>query len=248
MYDDLIFVLPFILNHMKTYQKISFLLILLFLFFKGDAQSFIFGSTINSGPSVVTSNESTAGTLLTKAAFSGNVGVFLEKKLGTKYAIGLEALWVQMEGYEVIKDVVYYESYGEDFIKVGFITEEYKYHTSYLGLPLYFRYEIGKLGFKGGLQTLFLLKTSTHFRSYGELKGEPFDSEGKIDPLILTTLDFGPKIGIDYQISPKLSLRMDYYHGIKDITADRWEWIRKNRQLGVGISYIFGKKEYVVVE
>lgn len=234
---------------MNTYQKISFLLILLFLFFKGDAQSFIFGSTISSGPSVVTSNESTAGTLKTKAAFSGNVGVFLEKKLGAKYAIGLEALWVQVEGFEVDENIEYFINLGwNDNEKIGFITEEYKYHTSYLGLPLYFRYEIGKFGFKGGIQTLFLLKKSTHFRSYGELKGEPFDSEGKIDPLILTTLDFGPKIGIDYQISPKLRLRMDYYHGIQDITADRWEWIRKNRQLGIGISYIFGKKEDVVVE
>jgi hypothetical protein len=233
---------------MKTYQKISFLLSLLFVFFKGDAQSFIFGSTISSGPSVVTSNERGAGTLKTKAAFSGNVGLFLEKKLGTKYAIGLEALWVQMEGFEVDENIEYYESYGEDFIKVGFITEEYKYHTSYLGLPLYFRYEIGKFGFKGGIQTLFLLKTSTHFRSYGELKGEPFDSEGKFDPLELSKMDSGPKIGIDYTISPNLKLRMDYYHGVRDIAIGRFDRERKNRQLSVGVSYIFGKKEDVVVE
>jgi len=233
---------------MKIYQKTSFTLIFLFVVTLGRAQNLTFGWTINLGPSIVTSNERGAGTLKTKAAFSGNFGVFLEKKLGKNASLGIEGLWVQMEGFEVDENIEYYESYGEDFIKVGFITEEYKYHTSYLGLPLYFRYEIGKLGIKSGVQTLFLLKTSTHFRSYGELKGEPFDSEGKMDPLILTTLDFGPKIGIDYQISPKLSLRMDYYHGIQDITADRWEWIRKNRQLGIGISYIFGKKEDLVVE
>ena len=233
---------------MKTYQKISFLLILLFLFFKGDAQSFTFGSTINSGPSVVTSNESTAGTLLTKAAFSGNVGVFLEKKLGTNYAIGLEALWVQMEGFEVDENIEWFEASIEEQISIGYISEEYRFHTSYLGLPLYFRYEIGKFGFKGGIQTLFLLKTSTHARSYGELYNEPHDSEGKAKSLELSSMDFGPKIGIDYQISPKLRLRMDYYHGIQDITADRWEWIRKNKQLGIGISYIFGKKQGVAVE
>ncbi|HMR90118.1 MAG TPA: outer membrane beta-barrel protein [Saprospiraceae bacterium] len=233
---------------MKIYQKTSFTLIFLLVVTLGRAQNLTFGWTINLGPSIVTSNERGAGTLKTKAAFSGNFGVFLEKKLGKNAYLGIEGLWVQMEGFEVDENIEYYESYGEDFIKVGFITEEYKYHTSYLGLPIYLRYEIGKLGILGGVQTLFLLKTSTHFRSYGELKGEPFDSEGKMDPLILTTLDFGPKIGIDYQISPKLSLRMDYYHGIQDITADRWEWIRKNRQLGIGISYIFCKKEDLVVE
>lgn len=233
---------------MKTYQKISFLLSLLFVFFKGDAQSFIFGSTISSGPSVVTSNKRGAGTLKTKAAFSGNVGVFLEKKLGTKYAIGLEALWVQMEGFEVDENIEWFEASIEEQISIGYISEEYRFHTSYLGLPLYFRYEIGKFGFKGGLQTLFLLKTSTHFRSYGELKGEPFDSEGKIDPLELSKMDSGPKIGIDYTISPNLKLRMDYYHGVRDIAIGRFDRERKNRQLGVGVSYIFGKKEYVVVE
>jgi Outer membrane protein beta-barrel domain len=231
---------------MKIYKKTYFMLIFLFVVTLGRAQNLTFGGTISSGPSVVTSNERGAGTLKTKAAFSGNVGVFLEKKLGTNYALGLEALWVQMEGFEVDENIEWFEASIEEPISIGYISEEYRFHTSYLGLPLYFRYEIGKFGVKGGMQTLFLLRTSTHARSHGELYNEPHNSEGKAKPLELSTMDFGPKIGLDYQISPKLRLRMDYYHGIQDITADRWEWIRKNRQLSVGISYYFGKKEDIV--
>jgi hypothetical protein len=233
---------------MKTFQTNSILLIFLFIITLGKSQNLTFGATISLGPSVVTSNERGAGTLKTKTAFSGNVGVFLEKKLGTNYAIGLEALWVQMEGFEVDENIEWFEASIEEPISIGYISEEYRFHTSYLGLPLYFRYEIGKFGIKGGIQSLFLLRTSTHFRSYGELKGEPFDSEGKIDPLELSKMDSGPKIGIDYTISPNLKLRMDYYHGVSDIAIGRFDRVRKNRQLGVGISYIFGKKEDVAVE
>ena len=231
---------------MITRQKFIFSLLLLFVVTVSDAQNLTFGGTINLGPSVVTSNEPTDGTFRTKAAFSGNFGMFMEKKISKNASLGIEGLWVQMEGYKVIENVEYFIHLGwNDNEKIGFITEEYNYHTSYLGLPIYFRYNIGKFGIKSGMQTLFLLRTSTHARSYGELYDEPFDSEGKAKPLELSSMDFGPKIGIDYQISPKLRILMDYYHGIQDINADRWEWIRKNRQLSVGISYTFSKKEEI---
>jgi len=150
-----------------------------------------------------------------------------------------------MEGYEVNENIEFYESYGEDFRKIGFITEEYKFHTSYFGLPIYFRYNFGKLGIKGGIQALFLITTSTHFRSYGELYDVPFDSGGKWRPLELSDMDSGPKFGIDYQLIPSLRLRMDYYHGMTDIAVGRFDSVRKNRQLGIGINYIFGKVDDV---
>lgn len=55
----------------------------------------------------------------------------------------------------------------------------------------------------------------------------------------ISKFDFGPKIGVDFELNKKTSLDIDYYHGIKNIN-DNWighNFELSNKQLTLGIEY-----------
>jgi len=226
---------------MKKCQKLLLLFIITIGLNTAKSQNLIIGGTANIGLSKVTSNLPISGDYKVQFTFSGNLGMFLEKKIGQKSSLGIEALWVQMEGKTVTDDKAL-TAISEDFELevIGVISDESRLHSSYIGLPIYYRLQVGLLGIKAGVQPMIFLFASSKYKANGEISGEAYDAESKIDDIQFDRIDIGPKIGIDYQLNDKLRIRADYYHGLTDITSDEFPWQRKNRQINLGVNYIFG--------
>ncbi|MEL7422589.1 MAG: hypothetical protein AAFN81_06340, partial [Bacteroidota bacterium] len=66
-----------------------------------SAQNLTVGLSLNPGLSEVTSNLPFSGDYQTQFTLSGNAGLFVEHQLSNKSHLGLELLWVQIEGKEV---------------------------------------------------------------------------------------------------------------------------------------------------
>lgn len=208
------------------------------------AQNFKIGVTGNIG----LSKASTGGyySLLgieREFALSGNIGLFAEKKIGSKSSLGAELLWVQLEAKENIKtrDLVQYN--GSDYETVGTYSSKWKTHLSYLAMPLYYRMNFGKFGIKGGVQSMLFLFGKMNLEHTGIRNDEPYHEELSFKNIDFRRFDFGPKIGIDYQLNSKFRLRADYYQGILDNTPHQNAGSSlkyKNVQLNVGLQYQFG--------
>ena len=192
---------------MKKCQKLLLLFIITIGLNTAKSQNLIIGGTANIGLSKVTSNLPISGDYKVQFTFSGNLGMFLEKKIGQKSSLGIEALWVQMEGKTVTDDKAL-TAISEDFELevIGVISDESRLHSSYIGLPIYYRLQVGLLGIKAGVQPMIFLFASSKYKANGEISGEAYDAESKIDDIQFDRIDIGPKIGIDYQLNIRFFL------------------------------------------
>ena len=209
-----------------------------------QSQNLTLGASLNPGISKVSSNRANDDNWATNYTWSGNVGLFLERKVGRSSALGIEALWVQLEGKDVSKqeELRFSSQNGTPPEVVGVAYSTNKFHSSYLGLPIYYRYQWGKIGIKAGAQPLLFLFANTRFQSTGEVRGAPFDVDNRTTGARFERIDLGPKVGLDYALGQKFRLRADYYHGLTDIIIGELGSKRKNRQLNLGLSYLFGRQ------
>ena len=211
------------------------------------AQTLNFGLTMNAGPGWVSSNLPHGGDYHQGSSISGTAGLFLEKRLSKKSLVGAEVLWAQMGGMDVIENVALIMWTGtppnQVLTDVGWQTYQYLLQASYVGLPVYYKFSLSKWGLKGGVQSNLFLFSSARYDSFGELNGEPFTQQGTSDNIHFRQFDFGPRMGLEYQLSKRLRLRMDYYYGLTDITGRDYPWQRRNRQLNFGLNYSIKLKE-----
>ena len=207
------------------------------------SQNLVIGGTGNIGLSKVTSNLPISGDYKVKFTLSGNLGMFLEKKIGQKSSLGIEAIWVQIEGKEITNDKALTAFNGQELEVIGIISDKSTLHSSYVGIPIYYRIKFGKIGIKGGFQPMIFLFASSNYEANGEINGEQYEAESEMTDIEFDRIDVGPKIGIDYRLNNKFRIRADYYHGLTDITSDEFPWQRRNRQFNLGINYIFGNNE-----
>lgn len=168
----------------------------------------------------------------------------MKKKIGQKSSLGIEALWVQIEGKEIVKDRELTIFDGQGGLEViGVISNKTTLHSSYFGIPVYYRHEFGKIGIKGGLQPMIFLFASSNYEANGEISGKPYEKKNETKDIKFDRIDIGPKLGIDYQLNKKIRIRADYFYGLTDITDDGFPWQRKNRQFNLGVNYFFGNTE-----
>lgn len=90
---------------------------------------------------------------------------------------------------------------------------------------------------------MIFLFASSNYEAEGEISGEPYAAKSSRSDIVFDRIDLGPKIGIDYRLNEKIRLRADYYHGLTDITSDEFPWERRNRQVSLGVGYVFGSSE-----
>jgi len=69
---------------------------------------------------------------------------------------------------------------------IGVISDKSKFHSSYVGIPIYYRSEIGKLGIKGGIQSKIFLLASLNYEATGEISDEPYDGKRNERYLLLS--------------------------------------------------------------
>lgn len=229
---------------MKRYNKIPFLLLMIVIAANSmQSQNLITGATGNIGFSKVTSNLPISGDYKVQFTMSGNLGMFIEKKVGQKSSLGVEALWVQIEGKEVTENKTLTAFNAQELEVIGVISDKSRLHSSYVGIPFFYRHEVWKLGIKVGVQPMIFMFASSKYEAYGTVYNEPYEAESEMKDIKFDRIDIGPKIGIDYRLNEKLRLRADYYHGLIDITPDEFPWQRKNRQINIGIQYLFGNNK-----
>ncbi|MBK9726499.1 MAG: PorT family protein [Saprospiraceae bacterium] len=206
-------------------------------------QNLNIGITANLGLSKVTSNFLVSDDYKVKYTYSGNIGVFIEKEIGNKSSLGAEVLWVQIGGKETTDNKILTAFDGQDLKVVGIISDVAKLNSSYIAFPFYYRVQLNKIGIKIGLQTMFFLFANSSYEATGELNGKPYYGKSNTSGIKFDIIDFGPKIGVEYNLGMSLKLRADYYLGLPDITSDSSPFERKNRQGNLGINYRFNFKE-----
>ena len=202
-------------------------------------QNLAVGLSGNIGLSQVTSNLPFSGDYRVRFALSGNAGVFVEHQLTEKSHLSMEVLWVQIEGNEISEDKVLIGVVDGMPAELGIIDDRTRLHSSYIGVPISYRYQMGKWGINAGAQILLFLSASADSELEGTFNGEPYYAEGTTEDIEFDTVDYGPRLGVSYQWKPKLALTMNYYHGLVDITPSNFPWERKNRQWTVGVRYAF---------
>ncbi len=225
---------------MKTQQRI----ICIFLFFIAFAscaksQNYTMGLTANLGLSNIAKSDNLLSSFKVNYSWSGSLGGFIEKKIGQNSFIGVELLWVQIEARESRNNAYVYPKAGLAIKEVSVLFDELKFHSSYLGIPIYYRIPYKKLYIKPGFQTMIFLFASAEENRLGIINRLPYETE-KSESGEWKLLDFGPKIGLDYLLQSNLRIRMDYYLGISNIILGPTNsFKRSNRQATLGINYIF---------
>jgi len=215
----------------KTFQLI-FVAIVLFSSSHLFAQT-EFGLHANAGMAILKEAEGSES----RKGVSGELGLYLKKSAGSKFFFSGQL------NFSLIKD--------KDSRKVrvpdgdGFLIspnpnpligdERLKGTIGFLNLPLSIGVNFNKiqleLGFQGGLNILDREKyTLTVDRNGEEEKSTRTEKRDRIN-----RFDYGPRIGMGYQLTSKVRVVGFYYHGLKDI-IEGYEH-RKVRQIGVGCSY-----------
>ena len=167
-------------------------------------------------------------------SMSSSAGLFVQKTITKKSSLGIEILWVQIQGREAEVNKPILTSSG---FERGLATEETDRSIAYIGGPIYYHLKFKNLGIKGGVQSMIYLSQKVNRKSSGVLDGEPYSYEGEWDDIRYNDFDYGLKMGLDYSLNDHLRLRADYYHGFKSIIP---YWIARSlkiRQFTLGIEY-----------
>lgn len=185
-----------------------------------SAQSWKFGIKAHAGYNFIWEENFNAEW---KGRPGGNLGGVAEKKLSEHSSLTIEALWVQME--------TIYKS-GE-----GNWSSTYKDHNSFLGIPVSYRYSKGRFGLSGGIQLMVGLLSATDYNINIVEDDVPLHSEGR------TVrggggIDYGPKVGVDYQLNDHFRLSLDYYAGVSGLISNS-PFNSSYQQLSLGGIYFF---------
>jgi len=200
------------------------------------AQEIKIGGTLNVGLSQINSNLIFDGDHKNSFAVSGNIGGFFETKINTSSSVGLELLWIQIEGKESTNDKIIKNQNGD---AIGKISDELRLHSSYLGIPFYYKVQLKKVGIKVGFQAMFFLFANSSYSAEGVIYNDPVDIKKEKEDIKFDKLDYGPKLGLSYQLNKVLTARLDYYHGLSNISNMDLPLERKNKQISLGIQYTF---------
>jgi hypothetical protein len=223
---------------MKTIKISLAFLLALSTCFCAQAQNLHYGATLNLGVSTITSTKS----FPTSEAFyrpSWNLGAYAEKVFSPQTAIGINLLWVQIQSKETTqnREIFEFNDKTQALEKVGVISDESKFHASYLGIPIYCRLSSEKFGVKFGLQALLGLFGGSSYKASGTYNGQPYSASSKTQLTGIRFFDWGPKVGFDYQISPKCRIGLEYYYGlVGNLSILKGG---KKRQATLGVSYQF---------
>lgn len=215
------------------------LILLLLLSFSSTASGqHELGLKVNAGISRITSSINSTSvdsysTSVVQNAPSAQVGVFYNFQIGHQSTFGAELLFNRVLGKE--------ETMTELFINreiVGMSTTDLDKRISYLSLPIYYEHRFHKLGFNVGFQVSVALSSSGREKGQATISGDVTTWDNNFDELNIDLYDYGPRAGILYKISDKLSIEGTCYYGLNNILASErpisnWQV----RKVNLGIRY-----------
>ncbi len=217
-------------------------LTLTFLFFSIDSlfcQNAIFGVTGNIGLSKIHHDIESEGSNKDNLVLSGNLGVLLEKNKKPSFGFGVKLLWVSLKGEKEISDLELYTINPETLMRevVGSRTTSTSFQSNYIGVPIYYFHNLGKLKINAGIQSMFLLNTKSRYKDDILFNGEASQNEGENTNFQFNKLDLGITSGISYGLTNKLHLAGSFYYGLLNVNKQSGKSKRKNRQFTLGLNY-----------
>ena len=164
---------------------------------------------------------------------SGAGGFFYEQRFNQKSRIGAQLLWVQMNGrnHRIIHGS---DSFGQFLVSFSGFLDTY---SSYIGIPIYYQHNLGKIGLKVGIQPLFLLSASATSKKYSREDPNELEIFHHTENLDFSFVDFGPQFGVNYQLTERVRLAANYYLGLTNIAPPIGQLDIKNRQFDIGVDY-----------
>lgn len=211
------------------------LILMLFSSYQSALAQHKFGFTINPGISKFT-NSYNASNSDEKSVFrfSGNGGLFYQYHTN-KFLFGADLLFVQIEG----KDILEMDLTDANGNNVGHSTDYIFRHHSYIGMPLYCGFKTKKLNFQIGFQFMYVFMGYSLEKGNATYNGDYYTWENKYDEISVQEFDYGLLGGFGYSINEKISVNLRYYYGIKNIFngSPQLDWVWKNQQLTLGMSY-----------
>lgn len=177
-----------------------------------------------------------------KPALSGNGGVFYNLHFGHNFVFGSELLFIQIEGQDRLEYEIHYSK--DD---IGHATSDLYEHISYLGLPIYCGFTIKNMTINAGFQLSYALARRGREALNINVNGAIYSDENRIDNLPIDKFDFGPRIGLTYNLNNKFSIEGVYYYGINNILENQDDSIfplsHKIQQATIGLRYKIFKKD-----
>lgn len=205
-------------------------------------QSSSFGITGNIGLSEIQSNLESVRNEKDKLTLSSSFGFILEKKVKSKFGLGVKLLWVSLTG-ETEESTELYTIDSETLMRqvVGSRTTVINFKSNYIGVPISYFYNLKKLKINTGIQPMFLLNTKSRFKNNIIFEGEASESEGE-NSVQFNKLDLGITLGLSYDLTDKLSIASSFYYGLLNVDKQSSNSERKNRQITLGLNYYFLSK------
>jgi hypothetical protein len=179
-------------------------------------------------------------TLKVKCAPSGQVGLYYDFQLGDKLLLGTELLFIHIEGRQRIEmDLI--DISGN---LVGQSTTDVYDHISYLGLPIYCGIRFNNLKINVGFQVAYVLTSSGREKNKSVLNGNISNWDDKSDNLNIDNLDYGPRLGLIFNLCDRLAIEGVYYYGINNILTQDIDMYmsKKIQQVTIGLRYTLRKK------
>ena len=207
------------------------------------------GAKLDYGASII-SNQPNQGyeanvDMVVKPGPSTNFGLFYNWHISKKSMLAVEMTYMRIESREVLNGVIMLDQWGR-FTAYG--NQKVKKRISSLSLPIYYGFKFERWSVNVGVQFSTVLSGSAEVQSESEF----YNYEMKYD-LPLNVLDYGPRIGLTWQLVNRFNLEATYYHGLNNINAkkdipDAHIW--NVQQLLFGIKYAFyqSKEERIPLE
>lgn len=199
------------------------------------------GLKVNGGLSYFSTKAKTTQPITQKFYFmaSGQGGLFYNLHIHNKFLLGIELVFMQIEGKELLKFELT-DQYGN--LTGQYTTDNIWRHISYLGIPVYFGYNYKKLNVNLGFQTNITLASSGQEKGQAMYNGGVTTWNNHFDKLAIDNYDIGARAGIIYHLTDKFSIEANYYYGFNNIVKDEklskyWTW--KIQQMTIGLRYKF---------
>lgn len=194
-----------------------------------------FGIKLNGGLSWISNTYNPSYVSITyQPAISGQAGLFYSIHPGNKFVFETELLFIQIEGRDEV---------GIDLRGEGFITIHGTNHISYISIPVHCGLKVNRFIFNLGFQFSFVVASSGKEEIewiYGSYESTWIR---EYDQLNMDKFDFGPRIGVQFQLNDKFAIEALYYHGLRKVnTYADYNLERYIQQATIGFRYSFYHK------
>lgn len=191
------------------------------------------------GSSQITSKFLNGNSFIGKYRIGGKLGMAFRTNRGKRTNLGIELNWIKIEGNEARDDFIIF--YAGSAATTGIASDKRLIHRNYIGVPTYISFGTR---FKAsiGYQLMLLLTANSNYAIEGIYDGKPFSSESEMMKFYSSNFDHGPIIKLTYRTKKRISAFVDFYLGISDTSDKSMYWVRKNRQVNIGVHYNIRKE------